>query len=229
MLVGWLGSMGYAAWQSFVESPDIYSTHAALMVVSGTTAQAEAAWLQSAEVLTPVIDKLGLDRRWAKRLYKTKLEALPAKESLSYLRKTLKIATVSWDGEKMHFTDPSDNVIAGEWLKPPKGTKAEYVFIKVKSDVGSEAAEIANTLADGEVKWGAMATPVREVRIVARAVVPKRPYLPDHARDIRWAELEAVPIAVALGLVVETIALYFSQEFGRFADAPARERPSELY
>ncbi len=56
-----------------------------------TAFQAEFVIMKSDNVLTPVVQKLGLDKTWAKRVYKSDLDALPMQETLKYLNHVLEI------------------------------------------------------------------------------------------------------------------------------------------
>jgi uncharacterized protein involved in exopolysaccharide biosynthesis len=83
--------------------------------------QAEILILQSNDVLYPVIQNLGLDKTWAKRVYKFNKDQLPPQVALDYMRKILKIEQVR---------DPT------------------IIKITASSDDPQEAADIANELAD---------------------------------------------------------------------------------
>src|ERR1700677_2077522 len=52
-------------------------------VFDPTAFQAEFTIMQSPDVLMPIITDLGLDKIWAKRLYKSGLDALPAQDALT--------------------------------------------------------------------------------------------------------------------------------------------------
>lgn len=78
--------------------------------------------LRSPDLLKPVIEQLGLDQAWAKRVYKSDEERLSMQEALAYMGHNLKIEHVS----------------GGHIIK-----------INFRSDDPKEAAAIANGLADG--------------------------------------------------------------------------------
>jgi len=86
-----------------------------------TTFQAEFEIMQSPDVLTPIITDLGLDKIWAKRVFKSGLDALPLQDALAYMNGILK-------------------------LDFKRGTN--IIEITVSSEVPKEAADIANALAD---------------------------------------------------------------------------------
>lgn len=77
--------------------------------------------LRSSDVLLPVVQNLNLDKIWAKRIYKSKQDHLPAQESLAYMNKILRIDCV-------------------------RGTN--IVKITAASEVPQEAADIANGVAN---------------------------------------------------------------------------------
>jgi succinoglycan biosynthesis transport protein ExoP len=77
--------------------------------------------IQSPDVLGPIIQDLGLDQKWARRIYKSDEPALSPQAALAYLRGNLKLDCV-------------------------RGTN--IIDITVSSDVPEEAAQIANAIAD---------------------------------------------------------------------------------
>jgi polysaccharide biosynthesis transport protein len=87
-----------------------------------TDFQAEFEIMQSAQVLTPIITNLQLDRVWAKR-FKSPQDALPMQEALDYMSKHML---------KLDFS---------------KGTN--LINITVLDEDPKEAADIANAVADG--------------------------------------------------------------------------------
>jgi polysaccharide biosynthesis transport protein len=86
-----------------------------------TSFQAEFTIMQSSDVLMPIITDLGLDKIWAKRLYKSGLDALPPQDALDYMNSILKL-------DYTHGTNIID--------------------ITVTSDVPKECADVANAVAD---------------------------------------------------------------------------------
>ena len=86
-----------------------------------TSFQAEFEIMQSPNVLLPIISDLQLDKIWAKRLYKSSLDALPPQDALGYLKGNLK-------------------------LDFKRGTN--IIEITVSSEVPKECADIANAVAD---------------------------------------------------------------------------------
>lgn len=86
-----------------------------------TNFQAEFEIMQSPDVLLPIINDLQLDKEWARRVYKSKMEKLPPLDALSYMGGILK-------------------------LDFKRGT--DIIVISVSSEVPKEAANIANALAD---------------------------------------------------------------------------------
>ena len=90
-------------------------------VIDPTTFQAEFTIMQSSDVLMPIITDLGLDKIWAKRVYKSGLEALPPQDALGYMNKILK-------------------------LDFARGTN--IINITVSSEVPKECADVANAVAD---------------------------------------------------------------------------------
>jgi len=86
-----------------------------------TEFQAEFQIMQSADVLTPVITDLGLDKIWAKREYKSSLDALPPQDALAFLTGHL----------KLDFS---------------RGTN--IINITFSSEVPQECADVANAIAD---------------------------------------------------------------------------------
>jgi uncharacterized protein involved in exopolysaccharide biosynthesis len=89
--------------------------------------EAEFSLMQSPEFLLPVIYDLGLDKAWAKRVDKSSLDALPPQDgllpqdALAYMNKILKLDFV-------------------------RGTN--IINITASSDLPTEAANIANAIAD---------------------------------------------------------------------------------
>jgi capsular exopolysaccharide synthesis family protein len=83
--------------------------------------QSEFQIMQSPDVLKPIISDLQLDKIWAKRVYKSSLEALPMQDALGYMNRIL----------HLDFT---------------RGTN--IVDITVSSEVPAECATIANAVAD---------------------------------------------------------------------------------
>lgn len=90
-------------------------------VFDPTAFQAEFTIMQSPDVLMPIITDLGLDKIWAKRLYKSGLDALPAQDALTYMNSILKV-------DYTHGTN--------------------IINITVTSDVPKECADVANAIAD---------------------------------------------------------------------------------
>jgi capsular exopolysaccharide synthesis family protein len=77
--------------------------------------------MQSADVLLPIITDLQLDKIWAKRIYKSGLEALPAQDALAYMNRILKLDFV-------------------------QGTN--IIDITISSEVPKECSDVANAIAD---------------------------------------------------------------------------------
>jgi len=86
-----------------------------------TAFQAEFEIMQSADVLLPIITDLQLDKIWAKREYKSGLDALPPQDALAFMSGHLK-------------------------LDQQRGTN--LINISFSSEVAKEAADVANALAD---------------------------------------------------------------------------------
>src|SRR5271170_7767859 len=83
--------------------------------------QAEFEIMQSSDVLLPIITDLGLDKIWAKRVYKSGLEALPPQDALGYMNKILHLDYVR---------------------------NTNIINITVSSEVAKECADVANAIAD---------------------------------------------------------------------------------
>ena len=83
--------------------------------------QAEFTIMQSSNVLLPIIQDLQLDKIWAKRVYKSGLEALPPQDALAYMDRILHLDYV-------------------------KGTN--IINITISSEVPRECSDVANALAD---------------------------------------------------------------------------------
>jgi capsular exopolysaccharide synthesis family protein len=83
--------------------------------------QAEFQIMQSRDTLLPIIKDLGLDKIWAKRIFKSDDETLPDEAALGYMKGILKV-------------------------DPEKGTN--IMDITAASVIPKEAADIANALAD---------------------------------------------------------------------------------
>ena len=88
--------------------------------LEGTEFQTEYERINSPAVLDPVVQTLGLDVQWAKRIYKNSLDKLPQQDARNYLKAQL--------GVSLHH-----------------GTS--IVEISAHSDVPDEAAKIANAVA----------------------------------------------------------------------------------
>jgi succinoglycan biosynthesis transport protein ExoP len=83
--------------------------------------QAEFTIMQSSDVLMPIITDMQLDKIWAKRVYKSGLDALPPQDALAYMTRIVK-------------------------LDFARGTN--IINITVSSEVPKECADIANAIAD---------------------------------------------------------------------------------
>ena len=83
--------------------------------------QAEYEIMQSSDVLMPIITDLQLDKIWAKRVYKTGLDALPPQDALAFMTGHLK-------------------------LDLQRGTN--IINITFSSEVSKECADVANAVAD---------------------------------------------------------------------------------
>jgi succinoglycan biosynthesis transport protein ExoP len=90
-------------------------------VIDPMTFQAEFTIMQSSDVLMPIITNLQLDKIWAKRVYKSSMDAMPPQDALAYMNKILHLDFVR-----------STNIIN----------------ITVSSEVSKESADIANAIAD---------------------------------------------------------------------------------
>jgi succinoglycan biosynthesis transport protein ExoP len=77
--------------------------------------------MQSSDVLLPIITDLQLDKTWAKRIYKSGLEALPPQDALAFMNRILKLDFV-------------------------QGTN--IINITISSEVPRECSEVANAIAD---------------------------------------------------------------------------------
>ena len=86
-----------------------------------TEFQDEFTIMQSPDVLLPIITDLQLDKIWAKRIYKSGLDALPPQDALAYMNKILKLDFV-------------------------KGTN--IINITIQSEVPKECSDVANAVAD---------------------------------------------------------------------------------
>jgi polysaccharide biosynthesis transport protein len=86
-----------------------------------TAFQAEFTIMQSSDVLLPIITDLQLDKIWAKRIYKSGLDALPPQDALAYMNKILKLDFV-------------------------RGTN--IINITISSEVPKECSDVANAVAD---------------------------------------------------------------------------------
>jgi succinoglycan biosynthesis transport protein ExoP len=86
-----------------------------------TAFQAEFTIMQSPDVLLPIIKDLQLDKIWAKRVYKSGLEALPDQDALAYMKKILTLDFVR---------------------------NTDIINITISSEVPSECSDVANALAD---------------------------------------------------------------------------------
>ena len=86
-----------------------------------TKFQSEFEVMQSPDVLMPIINKLGLDKVWAKRKFNGAVDTLPPEVALDYMKNVLK-------------------------LDFKRGTN--IIIIDVSSEIPQEAADIANALAD---------------------------------------------------------------------------------
>jgi succinoglycan biosynthesis transport protein ExoP len=86
-----------------------------------TQFQAEFQIMQQADVLMPIITDLQLDKIWAKRVYKTGLDALPPQDALAYMSNHLKLDSI-------------------------RGTN--IISITFSGEVPKECADVANAVAD---------------------------------------------------------------------------------
>jgi uncharacterized protein involved in exopolysaccharide biosynthesis len=126
-------TMLYGAYHTYLILPKIYVARAQIQVLSRgpdgrdgtesdrTSLRSDLEIMRSADVLLPVIKDLDLDKRWAKRVYKSGLDALPAQYALAYMGKVLRLDI-----------RPGTNIID----------------INVSSTVPKEAADVANAIAD---------------------------------------------------------------------------------
>jgi succinoglycan biosynthesis transport protein ExoP len=90
-------------------------------IIDSNTFQSEFEIMQSPDVLKPIITDLGLDKIWAKRVYKSTLEQLPMQDALGYMNGILH-------------------------LDYKRGTN--IIEITVSGEVPKECADIANAVAD---------------------------------------------------------------------------------
>ena len=86
-----------------------------------TTFQAEYEILQSSAVLDPVIEKLGLEKKWAKTIFKSPLDKITPQQALAYMGHIVKVEF-------------------------KRGT--DIIVISVDSEDPKEAAQIANEVAN---------------------------------------------------------------------------------
>ena len=103
-----------------VDVPGLTSAHTDGTIDSNTF-QSEFEIMQSPDVLKPIISDLGLDKIWAKRVYKSTLEQLPMQDALGYMNRILH-------------------------LDFKRGTN--IIEITVASEVPKECADVANAVAD---------------------------------------------------------------------------------
>jgi uncharacterized protein involved in exopolysaccharide biosynthesis len=123
----------HGAYYTYLVLPRIYVAYAQIQVFSqgsderngmnsdSTSQHSAIEFMRSADFLLPIINDLGLDKTWAKRVYKSGLDALPPKDSLSYM----------------------SNIVRFDILP-----RTNIIDIRVASEVPKEASDIANAIAD---------------------------------------------------------------------------------
>jgi uncharacterized protein involved in exopolysaccharide biosynthesis len=138
--------------------------------------------MMSPEFLLAVVKDLGLDKEWAKRLYKSDQDQLPDVDALTHMEKLLKIDV-------------------------KRGT--HVVQITAESDVPQEAADIANAVAQRykvtRVDTGTGASPVR---IIERAETPTEPARPNRSIDFIVTLVVAALVSVTAASFVEIVFLF---------------------
>jgi capsular polysaccharide biosynthesis protein len=148
--------------------PKVYTAHTLLILPAGDLVTPSAGLgpepvafqpefentMLSPEFLLAIVKDLGLEKEWAKRIYKSDQEQLPDVDALTHMEKLVKIEV-----------KPGPNLVE----------------ITATSDVPQEAADIANAIARHYQATREMGSPSREnsVRIVARAESPTEPTQPD--------------------------------------------------
>jgi capsular polysaccharide biosynthesis protein len=174
--------------------PKVYTATAQIQIVANPQSsdapfQAELETMESPDFLRPVINDLDLDGAWAKRVYKSQQELLPAAEALAYLHHILKIDVV-------------------------RGTN--IITITAASDEPKEAADIANAIADryqaargNEVRQRNSLEPTESpVRIVSHAEPPTVPSKPNKAFNLIVTNVVAGFLSIMAASFVEMIFLF---------------------
>jgi polysaccharide biosynthesis transport protein len=87
--------------------------------IDSTEFQTEYERMHSPQVLEPVINDMGLDKIWAKRVYKASIDKLPMQDALTYMNSTLAV----------NFSHGTD-----------------LVEVSARSEIPQEAADIANAV-----------------------------------------------------------------------------------
>src|ERR1700727_946217 len=85
-----------------------------------TQFQAEFEIMQSKDVLMPVVTDLGLDKIWAKRIYKSSMDKLPEQDAMAYMNRI---------------------------FKPDFKRGTDIIVLTVTGDLPQECADIANHIA----------------------------------------------------------------------------------
>jgi capsular polysaccharide biosynthesis protein len=144
--------------------------------------------MMSPEFLLSVVKDLGLDREWAKRVYKTEQDQVPDVDALTHVEKLVRVDV-------------------------KQGTNV--VEITALSDIPKEAADIANAIADhykalSAAGRGDVAGPVRgqEVLILSRAEPPSEPSRPNKSFDYIVTLVAAGFLSVMAASFVEIIFLF---------------------
>jgi capsular polysaccharide biosynthesis protein len=202
-------SVLYGAYFTFLVLPKVYFGTAVIEVVprdSESSLEPEAKFMHSTDFLLPVIDDLDLDKIWAKRVYETRLEALPAEYALSYMRTRVRIDL-----------NPGTNIIN----------------IRGASTVSKEAADIANAIAD-RYKTGreTEGDPRNVVQILSRAVTAENPSLPTpigEVLELILAAIKGVFIGLVLATFVEILFWYGPRTIVARQGEQAPQNPSDQY
>jgi capsular polysaccharide biosynthesis protein len=199
----------YGAYFTFLVLPKIYFGTAIIEVAprdSESSLEPEAKFMQSADFLLPVIDDLDLDKIWAKRVYKTRLEALPPEYALSYMHTRVRIDL-----------NPGTNIIN----------------IRGASTVSKEAADIANAIADRYKTVREKDGDQRNVvQILSRAVTAEHPSLPTpigEVLELIFAAIKGVFIGFGLATFIEILFWYGPRTVVDRKSDQAPQNPSDQY
>jgi uncharacterized protein involved in exopolysaccharide biosynthesis len=159
-----------------------------------STFHVEIETMQSPEFLLPIIYDLGLDKAWAKRVDQPGLDALPSQDALL----------------------PQD-ALAYKILKIKLQRETNTINITISSDEPTEAARIANAVADRykilrntaahqtSLEGVSQESPVR---IISRAEPPTEPSKPNKNFDFIVTMVVAGFLSLAVASFVEIILLF---------------------